>query len=295
LQVSISPASSASLYHPSAAGFGTCEENTNYQLRYWAWAFATGLSATWQAIITWYDAANTLLDTSTGWANSMSASTWQEFFENVTSPATAVKFRLELELTNSSTGAILSYVDDVYLYKLAASITEDIRAVPVLWARDLSDYDYVMRHKPDVNMVETTRLLANAVIGKYGALYTAYAQDTTSQAAYRRRDHLVDAGTEASEDLAETQRDVYLAKYKDPMTELASGSWTFDSRSSLLVDKLGLPVSLARVRAGKRIRIADGEYAGSVVLIDKTAWNNGQLTITPERYADVAEILARSL
>lgn len=294
LYIAIPPSASSSVYHPSSTGYGTCEGNTAYQLRYWAYSSST--NTTWQAIITWYNSSNTLLSTSTGWVNSMTASTWTEYFENVTSPATAVKFRLQLKFTNNSAGSVGGHIDDVYLYKLSLSITKDIRAVPYLWPRDLTDYDYVMRRKADVNMVETTRELTNAVIASYGAdLYTAFAQNTTSQGLYRRRDQLVSAGSEASADLAALLRDVRLAKYKDPAKELASGAWTFDGRSTILMDRRGLPVSLALVRAGERIRILDGEYAGTIVMIDKTSWSGGQLTVTPEKYADVAQILARSL
>ncbi len=237
--------------------------------------------------IEWWSSAVALkqTDTLTLTAAMLPEDTWTFFSFTATSHAETVYFRIDVPYVIGWFGNI--YVDAMSVALQNVTDVYDRMAVPFFWPRDLTDYEYLLRGA-GTEWQETTRTLANYVVATYGASSaTAAAEDGTSQAAYRRRDAVIA--------LAEAQRDAYLAAHKDTATELASSSWTYERITGELTDTRGRPVELARVRAGERVRIVDGEYAGSVVMIDQTEWSNGQLTITPERYAAVAELLARSV
>jgi len=57
--------------------------------------------------------------------------------------------------------------------------------------------------------------------------------------------------------------------------------------------RTGLPVHLEDVRAGDRLRIADGPMAGTIFMVDSTQYQAGVLSITPENRPDVPLLLAR--
>lgn len=248
----------------------------------------------------WYDDDDVLLSTTSyvGFPDTPPPYTipyvtcvWQEFIVIITAPAGATQLKVDLE------GWAWTAIDDLQLYPLQVLNTgSEAKPIPHFWAQDLSDYEYcayTARSGAPWTLTETTRDLANSVWVSYGGDYTAAGQDSASQAAYRRRDVVVSADV-ADESSAEQIRDTYLAKYKDPTVE-TSGSQSFGTAQISLVDKHAKPVRLTLVRAGQRIKIMDGPYAGSVITINKTEWQNGVLSVTPEKYADMSQILARSI
>lgn len=164
-----------------------------------------------------------------------------------------------------------------------------------LWPRDLSDFDYYLytaAMPQGFQINETTRALANAVIAKYGSnSYTTYAQDLTSQAKYRRRDAIADAGA-VDEPIAEQVRAVYLARYKETITDVAG---SIDGQWGVVLSKHGRPVQPLFIRAGDRLKIMDGPKAGTILMLDKTSYSNGVVTLSPESGAVIAEILAKGI
>lgn len=287
----------------SAGTWSTCSASTKYRLSFWVWPAATfGGVEVISVHVRWNDnSANTLQSTAGGGYLSSSTvtlapadvtnETWNYVTAVVTSDASAARFQIECDIG----GTLTAYFDDLDLRLVDTTDSFGRLPVPHFWPRDLTDYEYTLRGA-GTEWQETTRELANYVVVTYGSSSaTSAAEDGTSQTAYRRRDAVVAAGSDATQTMAEAQRDAYLAARKDPATELASSSWSYERITGELTDSRGRPVELARVRAGERIKIVDGEYAGSIVMIDQTEWRNGQLTITPERYAAVAELLARSV
>jgi hypothetical protein len=271
--------------------------STAYVVSGWIYIDEALVANTMDINIEWWASATELgkkgTNTLTLTAATLPEDTWTFFSFTATSHAETVYFRIDVPYVVGWFGNV--YVDAMSVALQNVTDVYDRMAVPYFWPRDLTDYEYLLRGA-GTEWQETTRTLANYVVATYGASSaTAAAEDGTSQAAYRRRDAVIAAGSAATQALAEAQRDAYLAAHKDTATELASSSWTYERITGELTDTRGRPVELARVRAGERVRIVDGEYAGSVVMIDQTEWSNGQLTITPERYAAVAELLARSV
>jgi hypothetical protein len=245
----------------------------------------------------WYDASDTLIssDFTEGEISKGLSAGWQRVQETITSPAGAVDARVFFIGESNGGAGAASYlaVDDLLVYASASALEPDTAPRARLWSRDLTDYDYTLRTADvaaGVQTTETTRDLANAVLATYGSSsYTAFAEDAASQALYRRRDHLVQAGQVALAD-AQAQRDVYLALHSDPGLEVAS---FVVRRPGTVRTKRGLPVHPARLRAGDRLLIVDGGLAGSVILLAEVRWQDGAATCRPESYEDVTRVLAR--
>lgn len=215
---------------------------------------------------------------------------WYRFVEAVTSPATATKAWTIVYLSMSAGGEVT--FDALKLYLAGTALSVDALPRAHLWPRDLTSYDYLIHTAglPNgLDVTESTRDLANAVLASYGATpsYTAYAEDGTSQTAYRRRDYLIDAGADAGSGVAASMRDTYLAAYKDPRDEPGS----FTAPRGAIRTLHGAIVEPALIRAGDRLCIADGAYAGRVVMIAGTQWSSNGLQITPEREMSMPELL----
>lgn len=184
--------------------------------------------------------------------------------------------------------------DDCYLSLTAAAQVRDGKPRAYLWPRDLTGWDYLLwtARTEGVDVTETTRELANYVVASYGSgNYTAAAEDAASQEAYRRRDRVAAAGSAAPAVLANALRDATLAQYAEPMQE--AGSLRLRQELRPVTTALGAPVHLEDIRAGDRLRVADGPAAGLVFMVDATAWQDGVLAITPENRPDVPLLLAR--
>jgi len=154
-------------------------------------------------------------------------------------------------------------------------------------------WDYLLwtgRLESGLQHTISTRRLANRVVANYGSLFTTAIDDAESQALYRRRDYVIrtPSGTGLAD--AELLRDVYLATYADPRGEAS----TFAATRGAITTATGRAVRLSEVRAGARLRIADGPHAGTVLMLERTTWRNGVLTCQPEQQADVPLLLARS-
>lgn len=184
--------------------------------------------------------------------------------------------------------------DECYLCPTAASQVRDEKPRAYLWPRDLTEYDYLLwtGRTEGVDVTETTRELANYVVASYGSgNYTAAGQDAASQALYRRRDRVATAGSAAPAGLAAALRDATLGQYARPLQE--AGGLRLRQALRPLTTRMGRPVHLEDVRAGDRLRVADGPAAGLVLLVDATTWQDGVLAITPENRPDVPLLLAR--
>lgn len=213
---------------------------------------------------------------------------WQDFVTMVTAPTGAVKLKLYIE------GIPWCSVDRLRLYEEGATAGTERKPQAFLWPRDLSDFDYYLytaAMPAGFQISETTRALANAVIAQYETGYTTYAQDAASQTKYRRRDAIVDAGA-ADATIAQQVRAVYLARYKDTITDVAgsiSGQW------GVVLNKHGRAVQPLFIRAGDRLKVMDGPKAGTILMLDKTSYSNGVVTLSPESGAVIAEILAKGI
>lgn len=244
--------------------------------------------------IEWYDSGSSLLSTTT-WSSSFYATydypdctcEWQTFMRFVTAPASATKAKILL------TGGAWGAVDNVTLYDPAELGGVEAKPIAHLWPRDLSDYDYMVytaRMESPWRLEETTRQLVNAVWVNYQSAYTGAARDSASQTNYRRRDVVVSAG-EIDETLANQYRDTYLARWKNPTEEPS----TLTAQRTTILNKRGLPIDPVLLRAGDRIKIMDGLRTGTIVLINSTSYRNGVMSLEPDRYASVTELLARSV
>lgn len=267
--------------------------STGYRIDYWyKFGAASGLKV--RVDVKWYDSGKSLISTTTGTETTSTGGTdWTNFAQTVTSPAGTVYAQLWIyALIPTAANAVI--FDDVYMYAAAAAATATSEPVAHLWARDLSTFDYFLHTtRASLDLLETTRELVNAVTVSYGSSsYTAYGQDTTSQGLYRRRDAVVAAGSEANSMLATAIRDAVLTAKKDPATE--SNQITLSAPGAIR-NQRGRPVELWRLRAGDRLKVADGPYAGTIILLERTSWKAGQLTATPEARVDVPALLARNL
>jgi hypothetical protein len=223
------------------------------------------------------------------------ANTWEKNFVYATSPVNAAKavlsFAIGIESAEPPVATSL-HIDDVSVTLAGTTATTDTLPRAHLWVKDLSDYDYVLRAWQQVEFVLSTRELANYVVTQYGSSYTASAENGPSQISYRRRDALINAGNDATASIAEAVRDTALAARLAPRTEITG---SFQARTGDILTAQGLAVDVALVRAGDRLRVDGGEYEGAILLVKQTEWSDGVLTVTPERYAGTAEILARSM
>jgi hypothetical protein len=265
----------------------------DYQVYWTAYAGMQGSSR-----IDWYNALNAFISTTYGatWTSDGTTTGWQARSETHVAPALAVEAVLHVGATVGSGGGTARYVaiDDVRMYLYTATLAPDTKPRAYLWSRDLSDYDYSVRTaalRDALQTTTTTRDLANYVVASYGSSsFTAAAEDATSQAAYRQRDALISAGSVIQAD-AEAQRDAYLALHKDPGVEVGQLRLTQGS----VLDRLGLAVHPCRLRAGDRLRVADGALAGTVFLLERVEYDaeSGVATASPESYTDVSRILAQ--
>jgi len=219
---------------------------------------------------------------------------WHFGSAQMTSPVGATACIAYLLATWSSGTDNYVLWDECYLSQTTTAQVRDGLPRAYLWPRDLSGSDYVLHtaRTEGVDLSETTREMANYVVASYGASsYTAAAEDAASQALYRRRDRLTAAGSAAGAALAGSLRDATLAQYADPLQEAASLRLRQEQRP--LTTAWGHPVHLEDVRAGDRLRIADGPRAGDIFMVESTSWSDGVLSITPEARPDVPLLLAR--
>lgn len=243
--------------------------------------------------IDWYDADMAFISTSTTdeKISDSKATGWQEVVDTVSAPTNARFCALTVSLATSAGPGQYQCVDDVTFYQ-ELTLAENNKPRASLWARDLSSYDYTLTTAlldEGLTTVQTTRDLANAVWATYGEAVTDVEQDADSQALYRRRDHVLDAGDVAQAD-AEAQRDVYLARHATPGTEVQG----FSIKAPDAVRTVrGQVVDPALLRAGDRCKIIDGELAGTVIMLRETSWKNGVVTCKPESYEDVTRTLAK--
>lgn len=280
-----------------SADFITTPAGKSYSLGVWhAKSQETaGTGGLTQIVITWYNSGGSSVGTTTFedvTDYALTTTAWQQVLKRITAPAGAAKCKFRFYISRAEVGALGdAAIDDVTLYAEAESGTE-AKPVAWLWARDLTAHDYLIhtaRLAGGMDVTESTRLIANTVWAQYGSVYTTEAEDATSQAAYRPRDYVLDAG-DVDATSAAAARDTYLATYKDPRNE--PGSVTLAKAGAITTDH-GRVVQLPLIRAGDRLEIADGPYAGTVVLVSGTSWSADGLQITPERPDDVPKLLSQ--
>lgn len=233
--------------------------------------------------------SNPSLPTRTGGA----VSEFTRYVDRVQSPANAAFVTVGLyALLPDVANATINW-DDVYLYRETDQGPVDGRPKARLWARDLSGWEYKLltRELDDgLQADETTRELANWVVASYGSsLYSDVAQDGTSQVAYRRRDAVVEAG-QVAEGVAEAMRAAHLARHAAPALEVRPIRLSAPGAVHRPRGGLAWPEDL---RAGDRLLIEDGVAAGRIVLLTRVSYDNGVVTLTPERADDVPLMLAR--
>lgn len=278
--------------HPSYVW--TVTPGATYVVDYWLY-FGPVASIGAYVRLNWYDSGGGFLSADAGTTHTSSGTAGgARWIESFTAPANAVTARVDCvgQLPDSGSGSWLAW-DDVYVYAGGVAVASDAKPRAYLWPRDLGSYDYLYftARNEALGMMTTTRKLANAVLASYstGPSYTAYAQDTVSQARYRRRDVLVAAG-DVSARVATATRDAYLAQYKDPSVE--PGAIRLE-RPGAVRTRHGGKVWPEDLRAGDRLLMADGPDAGRVVLLTRVEYRDGTVTLTPERPEDVPTLLAR--
>lgn len=276
----------------------SCAASTDYTLDYWVY-FGAVTSISCYCQFSWYDSGGGYLTTTNSTViNSTGTAGGARHVETITSPVGAASFDISVRfgLPDSGTNAF-AMVDDVYMYTPGAAPAIDTLPRARLWARNLSGtpdyYLYTQGLDSGLATEETTRELANAVLASYGSgSYTTYAQDTASQALYRRRDWLVDAGN-VSSTLADAVRDAYLAGYKNPRREY--NSWRLSSNATAALYRFGQRAWPEDLRAGHLVQIADGPSAGDVMLLTRVSYADGVVTATPERPDDTPVLLAKGV
>lgn len=266
--------------------------STAYILDYWHyWSVHSGMTVNGR--LDWYTSGNVFISSTylTTYTATGAASAWTQRIQSATSPGTAAFVEIWIQVDNNGSSRWTA-VDDIKFYLSVSSLAADAKPRAYLWSRDLSGYDYVLRTAgldDGVRVVTTTRDLANYVVASYGSgSYTAAAQDASSQAAYRRRDEVAAAGSVGATDAAAV-RDVYLARHKDPGTEVQG----FSVGPGMVRTATGQRVDPALLRAGDRLLITDGRLAGSVVMLESVVWENGLAQCRPEGYEDATRLLAR--
>lgn len=260
------------------------------------WTAFSGMTSA--SRLDWYNVSNTLISSSYGATRTSdgTATGWRSVSDTLTSPAGAVEAVLGIGASVGSGGGAARFlgVDDVRMYLYTATLAPQTKPRAYLWSRDLSTYDYGVRSSAlaeGLQVTTTTRDLANWVIAGYGSSsFTGAAQDAASQALYRRRDVALSAGSVALVD-AQAQRDTWLTLHAEPGATVGSLRL---ARGSLL-DRRGLLVDPARLRAGDRLRVLDGALAGTVILVESTEYDAeaGVVSVQPESYTDVSRMLAR--
>ena len=138
--------------------------------------------------------------------------------------------------------------------------------------------------------------LCNSVRAKYGALYTAAAEDATSIAKYDKRENdpeQLDAGSTATLAQAEVVRDLYLAMHKDPIWKAT------DITVRRLYTRDGMPVHPGMARAGSIIWLPDfptfdpSDTVARTFYVAHTNYDRDKelLTLSPEVQPDTLDIL----
>jgi hypothetical protein len=243
--------------------------------------------------ITWLKADNSFIST-VGTTHTYSGTgAWYRYIDTHVAPALAATAKVRLWFSLPYGYYLGVNYDDVYMFVTGTAAAMDRKPRAALWPRDLTGYDYVL-HTSELEtglaIDESTRDLANNVAATYGtASVTAFAGNTASQTTYRKREAVVAAGSVAAT-VAAAMRDTYLAEHLTPKVELAP--FTLARRGALRT-ALGAVVWPESVRAGHRVLLADGPNAGSVFVVATTGYNNGAVTLTPERLDDTAMLLAR--
>lgn len=266
---------------------------TTYVVDYYAY-FGAVTSMNVYARVNWYTAAGALISqVALTTRNSTGSAFGARYVESLVAPATAANGTLQLRfsLPDSGSNAYVGF-DDAYIYAAGAATEIDRRPRARLWAQDLSGYDYLLvtgELDEALTAVRTSRELANYVLASYGSSYTSANQDTPSQALYRKRDRVVSAGS-VSGTVAAAMRDVALTRYRDPVDE-PSGFRL--SRPGPVRTAHGAPVWPEDIRAGDRLRIADGPLAGMIFSLARTAYANGVMTLTPAGLPDTPLLLAQ--
>lgn len=264
-----------------------------YVVDYWAYFGATA-SISCYARLNWYNSGGGLISqVALTVRNSTGSAFGARFVESTVAPALAATCRLDLVLSLPDSGANAYIVfDDCYVYALGAPIAADREPRAHLWARDLSTADYRLYTSElatALDIDESTRELANYVLGQYSTSYTAAAQDAASLLRYRRREAIANAGA-VSSTVATAMRDAYLALHKAPMIEPGAFRLT---RPGAIRTLHGTPIWPEELRAGDRLEIADGPLAGQIIMLSRVAYADGVVSCTPERPADVPLLLAR--
>jgi len=242
----------------------------------------------------WWDSSDTLISFAYGsWHTSTGVAGWTSAFADFAAPVNAAHMKGYLIAEWPAGTAYYVGWDECYLSRLVASESLATKPRAMLWARDLSDYDFnLWTYLLDDPLEDTTttRDVVNAVTASYASSsYTARADDAASQALYRRRDYLLAAGSEAGVTLAEQLRDAYLAQHASPSAEV--GSFALSSAGAITTRR-NRPVDLADVRAGQRLRLADGPRAGAVMLLSAVEWADGVLRCTPEGDYSLPQMVA---
>lgn len=272
----------------------TVQPSSVYTVQFWH-KWSAHSSMTIGSRIDWYNAFNVYISTTNGatYTSNGTNTAWTMRSDNHTAPATAATGRPMVGGTIGSGSGRYTAIDDVRMFLAAGSLTIDTLPRAHLWPRDLSGYDYLLYTRflsEPLTETETARDLANYVVASYSSSsFTAAAEDAASQALYRRRDALVSAGSVGPSDAAAI-RDVYLAAYKDPRHEPDSFVATYGS----VRDVNGALVDPVVLRAGDRLRLADGPSAGVTIMLLGTEYQDGKMTCKPEGLADVPLLLARS-
>lgn len=270
-------------------GRATVSASQPYAVSYWVYHSAHSNLEVYSRV-DWYTSSDTIISSSYSTHHFSSGTPgWVQYVDIFSAPATAATARpFVLAVVGSGTGRMI-VVDDVMMYLAPTTTPIDDKPRPYLWALDTTMWDYLLRLDQvsmGVVQTETTRDLANYVVVRYGGSYTAAAEDSDSQALYRRRDLLVEAqSTGATE--ASMLRDTTLAYRKAPKRDI---DWLTIPHGALST-AAGWPVAPIRLRAGHRIKLVSSQLTG-IVLIKETRWQDGVVTALPERLKGIADLLA---
>lgn len=233
--------------------------------------------------IQWFNSGGSTISVQTSsWYVSNGVAGWRTVFADFTAPANAAKMKCYVTAEWPAGTAYYVGWDNVYCSRMVTSEDADLYPRAHLWPRDLSDYDYVLwtALTEPVEFAETTRELGNYVVASYGSgSYTTAGEDAASQSLYRRRDHLLAAGSGTDAALAASLRDTWLEQYAAPLTDV--GQLKLD-RPGAVTTRRGRPVELTELRAGDRLLLGDGPFAGQVIMLTATEWADGVLRCTPE-------------
>lgn len=273
-----------------------CAGSTGYTVDLWvSLRWVAGIN--FYAQFDWYTSGGSLISSSTcPTVTDAEYSEWKRYVASVTSPGTAAKFTLRLRGTMPGSGFVgEKYFDDIYVYRTGVAATIDSLPRARLWARNLAGAEYLLYTgalDDGLGVQSTTRDLVNYVLASYGSgpSFTAAAEDAASQAAYRRRENVIEAGQAASATVAAAMRDAYLAAHKGPKREPGAIDL---GRPGALRTLHGGRVWPEDLRAGDRVRIADGPEAGTVLLLTRVQFSDGEVAATPERADDAAGMLAK--